>query len=291
MVGDRDGHEPLPALQALLRAHEALVHDRAARGRLPDHDRRLQAPAQRHGLRRAGRRRDLRRPLDWTVPFNGRILSGGSHHHGGATRQTLVSKTCSRGLLDAKAYYGAADHPYNTVRPILHEPGPIANGTFTSAAGIPITAGEVLERTALSLQLLAARGGDGLLGALRSCATTRVTALRAAAERHARRSRARRSTTGARRTSTTARCRSCSRRPGAGARSRRVLPVGDQFFRPPRMTSKVGERITWRFAGVEPHSVTVANGPRGFSSNYLGQRRAGRTRSRRPSRAPTASPA
>ena len=29
----------------------------------------------------------------WTVPFNGRILSGGSHHHGGATRQTLVSKT------------------------------------------------------------------------------------------------------------------------------------------------------------------------------------------------------
>ncbi len=32
----------------------------------------------------------------------------------------------------------------------------------------------------------------------------------------------------------------------------------------------MGERITWRFAGVEPHSVTVANGPRGFSSNYLG---------------------
>ena len=51
----------------------------------------------------------------------------------------------------------------------------------------------------------------------------------------------------------------------------RVLPVGDQYFRSPRVTSKVGERITWRFAGVEPHSVTVANGPRGFSSNYLGQ--------------------
>ena len=33
----------------------------------------------------------------------------------------------------------------------------------------------------------------------------------------------------------------------------------------------MGEKITWRFAGVEPHSVTVANGPRGFSSNYLGQ--------------------
>ena len=54
-------------------------------------------------------------------------------------------------------------------------------------------------------------------------------------------------------------------------RSARVLPVGDQYFRSPRVTAKVGERITWRFAGVEPHSVTVANGPRGFSSNYLGQ--------------------
>jgi plastocyanin len=51
----------------------------------------------------------------------------------------------------------------------------------------------------------------------------------------------------------------------------RVLPVGDQFFRPGRLTARVGETVTWRFAGVEPHSVTVANGPRGFSSNYLGQ--------------------
>ncbi len=50
-----------------------------------------------------------------------------------------------------------------------------------------------------------------------------------------------------------------------------MLPVGDQYFRPARLTSNAGERITWRFAGVEPHSVTVANGPRGFSSNYLGQ--------------------
>jgi plastocyanin len=37
------------------------------------------------------------------------------------------------------------------------------------------------------------------------------------------------------------------------------------------MTAKVGQRLTWSFVGAEPHSVTVANGPRGFSSNYLGQ--------------------
>ena len=32
----------------------------------------------------------------------------------------------------------------------------------------------------------------------------------------------------------------------------------------------MGEKITWQFRGFEPHSVSVANGPRGFSSNYLG---------------------
>ena len=85
----------------------------------------------------------------WTVPFSGRILGGGSHHHGGALHQTLRSVSCGRTLFDAKAYYGADDHPYNTIRPILHEPGPIANGTFRTLQGIPVTAGEVLEREAV----------------------------------------------------------------------------------------------------------------------------------------------
>jgi plastocyanin len=48
------------------------------------------------------------------------------------------------------------------------------------------------------------------------------------------------------------------------------LSVGDQFFAPGRVTARVGQRLTWRFAGGQPHSVSVANGPRGFSSNYLG---------------------
>ena len=85
----------------------------------------------------------------WTVPFSGRIVGAASHHHGGAINHTLASQTCGREMFNAKAYYGAADHPYNTIRPILHEPGPIANGTFRSAQGIPVAAGEVLERVAL----------------------------------------------------------------------------------------------------------------------------------------------
>ena len=49
------------------------------------------------------------------------------------------------------------------------------------------------------------------------------------------------------------------------------LAVGDQFFRPARIVARRGQEVTWRFSSVEPHSVTVANGPRGFSSVYWGQ--------------------
>ena len=111
----------------------------------------------------------------WTVPFSGRILGGGSHHHGGALHQTLRSVTCGRTLFDAKAYYGADDHPYNTIRPILHEPGPIANGTFRTRAGHPGHRRRGARARGRARQRQAARRGDGLLGACSSSATTRVT--------------------------------------------------------------------------------------------------------------------
>ena len=38
---------------------------------------------------------------------------------------------------------------YNTIRPILHEPGPIGTGAYASYKGIPIKQGEVLRRTAV----------------------------------------------------------------------------------------------------------------------------------------------
>jgi plastocyanin len=50
------------------------------------------------------------------------------------------------------------------------------------------------------------------------------------------------------------------------------LIVGERFV-PPKLTARVGQPLVWRFAGPRPHSVTVANGPRGFSSLYTGSRR------------------
>jgi plastocyanin len=205
----------------------------------------------------------------WTVPFSARILSAASHHHGGATHQTLTSRTCARKLLDARAYYGAGDHPYNTIRPILHEPGPIANGTFNSLAGVPIAKGEVLERAAVhdNSELHVAAMGFWVLMLIRDDGVTGCTALPSDVTE----------VTKPRRYDRAApyvydrEVPQLFKPSGAWkAFGGTAVPIGDQFFKPAKLTARVGERVTWRFAGVEPHSVTVANGPRGFSSSYLG---------------------
>lgn len=208
----------------------------------------------------------------WTVPFDGRILGGGSHHHGGALHQTLRSVTCGRTLMDAKAYYGAADHPYNTIRPILHEPGPIANGTFRSLQGLPVTAGEVLEREAVhsNRELHVAAMGFWVLHLVRDEAVTPCAPLPTDLTE----------VTVPARYDTSAPYVFDRRVPQLQAPrgpwrafDGKAIPVGDQWFKPQRLTARVGQKLTWRFTGYEPHSVTVANGPRGFSSNYLGATR------------------
>jgi plastocyanin len=49
------------------------------------------------------------------------------------------------------------------------------------------------------------------------------------------------------------------------------LDVDDGYFTLGKVTASVGQTVTWRFVGAAPHTVTVANGPRGFSSLYLGR--------------------
>jgi plastocyanin len=210
----------------------------------------------------------------WTVPpgFKGRILGAASHHHGGAIHQTLSSRSCNRQLFDAPAYYGEADHPYNTIRPILHEPGPIANGTFGSLTGIPVTGGEVLERAAVhdNSTLHVAATGFWVLMLVRDDTVQPCAAMPADIFEMTRPPRYDHSFP-----YVYNRVVPQLARPAGPLRAftGHSLLVGDEWFRPGRITARVGQRITWRFAGVEPHSVTVANGPRGFSSSYLGTTR------------------
>jgi plastocyanin len=204
----------------------------------------------------------------WTSPVNGRILLAASHQHGGGKYQTLRSETCDRRLYRARTYHAPEDHIYNTIRPILHEPGPLANGTLRSAEGVPIREGEVLERTGVhdNSNLHVAAMAFWVLFIVKDDTVTDCAPMPSDV-------------------TDIARPRRFDRTPNYGLRVPQLskphgairafdggpLTVGDEFFRPSRVRASVGQEVVWRFAGVEPHTVTVANGPRGFSSVYFGQ--------------------
>jgi len=205
----------------------------------------------------------------WTVPkgLNGRIVYAASHNHGGGKYQTLASKSCDRGIFKAPVYHGTPDHIYNTIRPILHEPGPIANGTFASYEGVPIHEGEVLERRAVhdNHNLHVASMGFWALMVVRDDSVKECSPMPKDIVEVMKPKRYDKTPPydavvpqlvhpGGKMTAFTG----------------GELPVGDNFFKPMRVSATAGQQVTWRFAGKEPHSVTVANGPRGFSSRYLG---------------------
>ena len=214
---------------------------------------------------------------DWVAPFNGRMLVASSHQHGGGKYHTLDSRTCKRRLFKAPVYHGLAKHPYNTIRPILHEPGPIGTGAYATRQGHPD------------------RARARCCGARRSTTTTTCTWPRWAS-----------GPPGSSRTTPSRSAASCpsdiveinkpkryDRTPnydlevpqlskprgafgafdGSAARGRRRLLPARPASRP-----RSASRSPGASAATEPHSVTVANGPRGFSSVYWGQRRAAPTR-------------
>jgi hypothetical protein len=207
---------------------------------------------------------------EWTAPFSGRLLVAASHQHGGGKYQTLESRTCRRRLFKAPVYYGAPDHIYNTIRPILHEPGPIGTGAYATNEGIPITKGEVLRRVAVhdNHNLHVAAMGFWATWFVRDDSVRRCGPLPDDVVEINRPRRFDRTPNFDLQVPQLARP-SGAFTPFQGA----PLEVADDFFRPQKITAHVGETVTWRFAGNRPHSVTVANGPRGFSSVYWGRTR------------------
>ena len=210
----------------------------------------------------------------WTAPYNARILMGASHQHGGGKRQTLSSDTCNRKIFDAKVYHGTRDHIYNTIRPILHEPGPIANGTFGTSPGVPIRKGEVLRRRAVhdGHNLHVASMGFWAVHLVKDESVgecdpmpTDIRELRKPKRYD-------------RTPNYDLKVPQLDKPAGAFAPfTGGSILVADDYFRPGKIDVKKGESVTWEFKGSKPHTVTVANGPRGFSSLYSGQARGSKT--------------
>lgn len=100
------------------------------------------------------RTRDFPLQPDRFGPTGGRVVAAGGHVHGGAHRLELSQPACGdRTFFESEPTWGFADHPFYTVRPILHEPGPINMSAFTSETGFPVESGE-------SLRLRAAYDGS-----------------------------------------------------------------------------------------------------------------------------------
>ena len=86
----------------------------------------------------------------WRMPVSGRIVAASAHLHGSSYGMTITEPRCGeRTLVDHQPRYGAPDDLVYRVRPVLHEPGPIATGHFQSQTGIPVREGERLRVTGL----------------------------------------------------------------------------------------------------------------------------------------------
>jgi plastocyanin len=222
----------------------------------------------------------------WKVPFSGRIVGADSHQHGGANYHTLRSLTCDRSLFRAPAYYGRPDHVYNRLRPIMHEPGPIGTGVYRTQEGIPVVKGELLERKAVhdNGNLHVQSMGFWYLYLVKDPTVERCRRL---PDDVVEVNKPRRYDASPNHAlvvpqlhepgavpllfgSSLALGGPLLRVALAPAKAGAPLEVGDLSFRPETVSAKVGETVTWRFRGSQPHTVTVANGPRGFSSVFLG---------------------
>jgi plastocyanin len=227
-----------------------------------------------------------KRSYVWNVPEAGRIVAGGGHVHGGGQNLTLSRPDCSdKRVYRSRPVWGGARHPFYRVRPVLHEPGPIHMTGFRSARGVPVAAGE---KVVLDSNYEASRPHTRVMGifVLFLAPDSSVTAACGARPgdleelpKPKGRSKPPRFTVpivGMRKGKAVNIDAPPGRRAALGLRG--TISVGDLFFKRPNVSVRAGSRLTWRFGGDTLHNITLANGPRGFSSPNLSD---GRTYSKR----------
>ena len=192
---------------------------------------------------------------------------------------TLSQPGCGdRALYRSKPTWGAASNPFYKVKPVLHEPGPINMTRIESSTGIAVRAGEELKLSSiydgelphtrvmgLMLVYIArdespSSGCADLPGDLKQVGTKTkgrslvpvfpvpLTGL-----------------------NSKGRAVEIARPPGATlmAGLSADLNVGDAFYTRRNLSIAQGGSVTWAFGSVLQHDVTVADGPRGFNSDWM----------------------
>jgi len=212
-------------------------------------------------------------------PVSGRIVAGLGHVHGGAVGLTLSQPTCGdRVVYRARPTWGTAANPFYHVRPILHEPGPINMSEIRTAQGIPVIAGQPLTLTSVYDATRPHTRVMGLMVAyiapdptiLDGCGAmpTDVQSIRTTTPGRAVAPVFTVPLTGL---DASGHAVTIARPPGATfvAASAATVDVGDVFYARRNISIPQGGSVTWRFGGELAHDVTLASGPRGFSSDQL----------------------
>lgn len=217
--------------------------------------------------------------ITWTPPVGGRIVAGGGHVHGGGKELRLSQPACgNRTLATSKPKWGLASHPFYNVQPVLHEPGPIGMSAYTTQQGFPLAAGEPVELSSIydaELPHTRVMGINIVYFALDPSVTGRCgklpTDLRSTITGETGRRSNPRVTVPLTGLDRRGRAVRIDAPPGRLRRSRGNVSIGvrDLRFSEPNVSVRRGARISWRFAGPSLHDVTLASGPRGFSSPHL----------------------
>ena len=218
------------------------------------------------------------RTYDMTMPESGRIVAAGGHVHGGAKNLVVSQPDCgNRKLFESDPAWGMPDNAFYHVRPVLHEPGPIAMSGMLSSQGYPVSQGQRIRLTANyddSLPHMRVMGIEMIYvapsaGPVDGCGPTPADA-RSFQTPLPHRTVAPRFTVPLTGIDSSGRAVTISAPPGrrVALASGSSIDVRNFFFSRPNVVVKRGAMLNWLFqsSGGVLHNVTLADGPRGFSS-------------------------
>jgi plastocyanin len=220
------------------------------------------------------------RSYDWRMPLSGRIVAVGAHMHGSAQKMTLTQPDCGdRTLVTNHPRYGFAGDPVYHVRPILHEPGPVATGYMLSESGIPVHKGDVLRVTGYydddypHPQVMAIEhvyvAIDRSVGP--GCHTIPADKSYFWTRKRGRLHGPRQAIPFNVYDYRTGRIHTIARPPGRAVfgGDAATVKVADDGFHPANLTVNDDATVTWSWSGYNRHNVYYADGPRELSSASL----------------------
>jgi plastocyanin len=226
-----------------------------------------------------------RRSTTWTAPEAGRLVAGGGHVHGGAKNLKLRRVGCEKNehLYTSHPLWGNPDHAFYNVRPILHEPGPLNMSGFNSAQGFPVAKGEKLRLDANYDGELPHTRVMGIMqvyfvpdsSVTRRCGAPPADLVDYSSPLPGRRKAPRFIVPLTGLDPVTGEARTIAKPPGKRVKvdSGALIAVANKGFSRRNLTLLSGGSLRWRFGGMDLHNVTVASGPRGFSSVNLNANR------------------